>query len=203
MPEKGKEILETEWSYWLDVESLEGEQSTFSLTPDEAARARLAQRLGVVSLDALRADITVSRGAGEAAFHVTGHLDAEVTQECVVTLEPIAAHIEDDFEAWFADPAAAVSIAKARHEKLNEKGHGELPVLDERDDPEVLVEGKIDLGELVTQYLSLSINPYPHAEGAVFEAPQEKNSAEGDDLVKNPFAALKDWKDKLGGGENS
>ncbi len=202
MSQEAKTILETEWSYLLDVESLEGQSNTMRIAPDDEARRRLAQRLGVVSLDDLQADITISHGVGEAAFHISGHIDVKLTQECVVTLEPISSHIEDDFEAWFADPDAAVSIAKVRHEKLNEKGHGELPILEEQDDPEALVDGKIDLGELVTQYLSLSIDPYPHAEGVEFEQPEAKNDEEADDLIKNPFAALKDWKDKLSSGEN-
>lgn len=202
MSQEAKTILETEWSYLLDVETLEGTSNTITIGPDEEAKKRLAQRLAVVSVDDLQAEITISRGAGEAAFHIVGRIDAKLTQECVVTLEPIKAHIEEDFEAWFADPEAAISIAKARHEKLNDKGHGELPVLDERDDPEALVDGKMDLGELVTQYLSLSVDPYPHAEGVQFEQPKTKADEEGEDIIKNPFAALKDWKDKLSSGEN-
>ncbi len=202
MSQEAKTILETEWSYWIDTEELERTSNKMSIAPDEAARKRLAQRLGIVSLDSLQADIKISRQPGEAAFHVNGHIDAKLTQECVVTLEPLDVHVEDDFEAWFADGEAAISIAKARHEKLNEKGHGELPVLDERDDPEPLIDGKLDLGELVTQYLSLSVDPYPHAEGVEFEEIAEGVGDEGEDLIKNPFAALKDWKDRLGSGEN-
>ena len=202
MSQETKTILETEWSYLLDVEALEGDSSTITINPDEEARKRLAQRLAVLAVNDLQAEITIARGIGEAAFHIVGKIDAKLTQECVVTLEPIDTNIDDEFEAWFADPEATISIAKARHEKLNEKGHGELPVLDERDDPEPLIDGKIDLGELVTQYLSLSVDPYPHAEGAEFEQPKTKADEEGDDLIKNPFAALKDWKDKLGTGEN-
>jgi hypothetical protein len=71
-----------------------------------------------------------------------------------------------------------------------------VPLLDEQDDPEPITDGKIDLGELVSQFLSLSINPFPHAPGV--ELPEEQ---EGDGPVRmsagnapNPFAALKDWK---------
>lgn len=202
MSQETKTILETEWSHLLDTETLEGHLNEMTITAGEEACRRLAQRLSVVSVDSLKADVKISHGAGEAAYHVTGRIDAHLTQECVVTLEPVLSHIEDDFEAWFADPEAAISIAKARHEKLNEKGHGELPLLDESDDPEALVDGKIDLGELVTQYLSLAVNPYPHAEGVEFEQPKVKADEEGEDLIKNPFAALKDWKDKLSSGEN-
>ena len=201
MPEQSKTIVETEWSYFWDSESFEGGSDKVSISPDEEALRRLALRLGLVSLDSLQADIAISRKAGEAAYHVSGSFKAEVTQNCVVTLEPVSSHIEDEFEAWYADPEAAISIAKARHEKLTEKGHGEQPILEERDDPEELIEGKIDLGELVTQYLSLAINPYPHAEGAEFEEQEKAMAPQDSDVLKNPFAALKDWKDKMSGGD--
>ena len=195
-------ILEAEWSHFVDVEDLDSGTTKFSISPDDDARKRLAQRLGVVSLDGVKAELTVTHHDGEAAYHVEGQIEAEVTQNCVVTMEPVQNHIEDSLEAWFADPDVTITIAKARHEKLTEKGHGEQPILEEQDDPEPLVDGKIDLGELVTQYLSLAINPYPHAEGVEFEPVIEKPSEDEGD-IKNPFAALKDWKDKLAnqGGE--
>ncbi len=203
MSKAPKRILETEWSHLFDVEAMNKAEETLTIAPDALACGRLSQRLGVESVDALEADIRVSHHAGEMSYYIKGEIRADVTQACVVTLEPVHSHIEDDFEAWYADPEVAVSITKARHEKLNEKGHGELPILDEKDDPEALIEGKIDLGELVTQYLSLSINPYPHAEGVEFEELERKMGAlEEDDLVKNPFAALKDWKDKISGSES-
>jgi uncharacterized metal-binding protein YceD (DUF177 family) len=202
MSETSVNVVETEWSYFWPVDELKADELKLTLSPDADERARLAQRLGLISLDNLKADIVVSRRMGEVAYTVKGYFAADVVQKCVVTLEPVPDHVEDEFEAWYADPDAAVPLAKARHEKLNEKGHGELPVLDERDDPEALIDGKIDLGELVTQYLALSINPYPHAEGAE-EVMTEKLSEEPEEAeVKNPFAALKDWKDKMMRGED-
>ena len=198
MAEANKTILETEWSYLFNVDDMDGKHHALSISPDEEARKRLAQRLNIVAIEDLKADITIKHGAGAAAYHVVGKISADITQECVVTLEPIHNHLDDEFEGWFADPEAAISIAKARHEKLTEKGHGEQPILDEQDDPEPLVNGKIDLGELVTQYLSLSIDPYPHAEGVDFADVEDKKAADKDDPVRNPFAALKDWKDKFG-----
>jgi len=201
MVEDNKAILETEWSHFINVDRLEGAQNRFSISPDEDSCQRLVQRLGVVSVDSLVADITVERRPGEVSFHVQGKIDAKVTQNCVITAEPVGDHIQDTFETWFADPDAAVSITKVRHEKLTEKGHGEQPILDERDDPEPVIDGKIDLGELVTQFLSLAVNPYPQAEGVVYEAPENIRDQEESEAA-NPFAALKDWKDKLGSREN-
>lgn len=202
MSKKPQQIVETEWSYFLDVEQLEKERTQVMISPDAEERKRLCQRLGLVSIEDLSADIVVERRAGEVAFHVSGQIQGHITQSCVVTLEPVHSEINEGFEAWFADPEAAISITKARHERLSEKGHGEQPILEEYDDPEPLVEGKIDLGELVTQYLSLAVNPYPHAEGVMFEQGDDQLKNPDEEVTRNPFAALKDWKDKLGRGED-
>ncbi len=195
-------IVETEWSHFWSVDELKSGRTTITISPNEEERGRLAQRLGLISLDKLEAEIAVTHGSGEVTYHLQGHFKAEVTQKCVVTLDPVKSEPEDEFEAWYADPDAAIPLAKARHEKLNEKGHGELPILEERDAPEPLIDGKIDLGELVSQYLALSINPYPHAEGAeeVMEAQVKENEEKAE--VDNPFAKLKDWKDKMMRGED-
>jgi uncharacterized metal-binding protein YceD (DUF177 family) len=131
--------------------------------------------------------------------HIKGQIKAEIVQNCVVSLDPVLSTIEDDFEAWFADPQAAVSLTKARHDRESISGHSEVKMLDEKDDPEEIIDDKIDLGELVTQHLSLSVEPYPHAEGVDFENKATKDF--DDNEVNNPFAALKDWKSKLTGEE--
>lgn len=203
MAKKPQTIVETEWSYFVDVNSLDKDRTAFDISPNEAERKRLCQRLGLVSIEALDAELVVARRAGEVAYHVTGSFKAEITQSCVVTLEPVQSTVSEEFEAWFADPEAAIPLAKARHDRLNEKGHGELPILEESEDPEPLIEGKIDLGELVTQYMALTVNPYPHAEGVEFEQGDDQIAKPDDALTKSPFAALKDWKDKLAGGEDA
>jgi uncharacterized metal-binding protein YceD (DUF177 family) len=71
-------------------------------------------------------------------------------------------------------------------------GGEELVSVDEDDPPELVDEGRIDLGELVVEQLVLALNPYPRAEGADFDAKVWGNE-EDDDVVSgsNPFAALK------------
>jgi hypothetical protein len=180
-----------EWSFMVDADKVGSSDLKLSLKPNEEERKNLARRLGIKTLESLEADLSFAREAG--TIHVTGTLRADVKQECVVSGKPCPDHITEEFEAWYADKDKTVSLAKARHEKQVHKGGIETPILSEAEDPEPLIEGKIDAGELITQYLSLSINPYPHAEGVEYE--------HGDDAppppkLDNPFAALKDWKGK-------
>ena len=163
---------------------------------DERARVDLARRLDIEALEALTADLSVSPAKG-GVVHVHGQLRAKILQNCVVTLDPLRSTIEEEVEGWFSDEEQMVSFAKIRKEKQTRKAHAEVEILDESEDPEPIVNGKIDLGELVTQHLSLAIDPYPHKEGVAYEYTQEKASAgKGSEIRRNPFEALKDWKEK-------
>ena len=62
--------------------------------------------------------------------------------------------------------------------------------------PEPLVDGKVDLGALATEFLILGIDPYPRKAGAQFAPPKVEDAGE------HPFAALESLKKRrLGGGQ--
>ncbi|MBX2833807.1 MAG: DUF177 domain-containing protein [Micavibrio sp.] len=191
------QILENEWSHFLDVNTLEKKPLVMTISPDDDEIKRLAQRLGVIDINELKADLKILQEQGSHIIHVSGMLHAKIEQSCVVTSEPVITQVDESFESWYADQEESVSFAKKRREKESKGGHAEVRILDEQDDPEPVIDGQIDLGELVTQYLSLSIDPYPHAEGV--ERSIDEFNKDGDDAVKpnNPFAALKDWKGKI------
>lgn len=197
MSKTGETIFETEWSHFFDALGMAGSRAEVSISPNEEERRRLALRLNLISLDALKADIVIQFRSGEATYHVNGRFKAALTQACVVTLEPVKSKLDETFESWFSDPQGPVSFTKLKHEREAAKAYGEMPLLEEKDDPEPLQAGKIDLGELVTQFLSLAIDPYIRAEGVSLDAPHAKKAEEGPDVIKNPFAALKDWKERL------
>ena len=138
-----------------------------SATPQE--RAALARRLGLLGFDLLRATTKIepvggADGKGGAGLlRLEGHLSAEVSQACVVTLEPVASRVEQDFTLLYSlEPGPASDSAEA-----------EVVVDPEAEDPpEPLGPGGLDLGEAVAQQLALALNPYPRAPGAALaEAP--------------------------------
>lgn len=188
-----------EWSVPFDPHEMGGEQKKLTLEITPAAAKKLAKRLGVQALESLKAQVTIARGHGKRVFHVTGKLTAGVVQTCVLTGEPVSTTVKDTFEAWYADPAQAVSLAKARRERDIAKGSVEVPLLEESDDPEPLQDGIIDLGEMVTQFLSLAIDPYPHVKGAKLPEPTKTKAQTAPEAFSNPFAGLKDWKAKMQG----
>ena len=188
-----------EWSHTVDVEKISAEPKRYQFAADDRQRIDLARRLGVVSVEKAECIATIQKVSG-GTYHAIGTVRADLTQSCVVSLAPVPAHIEDEFEGWYSDKDAnAVSFAKARSEREVKKGQTEIEVLEESADPEAVVGGKIDIGELATQYLSLARDPYPQAEGVahVYTAnPPGTKDGEGAELRKSPFEALKDWKEK-------
>ncbi|MCL4679522.1 MAG: hypothetical protein KJ017_13105 [Alphaproteobacteria bacterium] len=202
MKKRGNEnnVLESEWSYLFDTEALGREPATLKIAPDESQTRTIVKRLGIDGLEGVEARITLRRNNGNMVIHVQGIITAKAFQKCIITLAPLEIDIEAPFEAWYADSSQTLSFTKAKRERDIEKDNIEQPILDEAEDPEPVVDGRIDLGELVVQHLSLNIDPYPRAIGASY--------ALGDDDVTvahktgeayhNPFEALKNWRDKEG-----
>lgn len=155
------------------------------LTAQPEEMAALARRFDILSVDSLNAEIElrVHRREGVA---LSGRLVADVTQACVVSLEPVPEHIEVTFERVFEpgaeDPEASFSV-----DDLFD------PLA--QDPPEPLIDGIVDLGEVVAEELALSLNPYPRAPGAEIPAAyRAEEEGEGDDPAQpthRPFSVLK------------
>lgn len=191
---KTKQATTQEWTYHVFSEDVDKKPLHISISAPEECFSSLCKRLDLHSIESLGADIVLTRNPVSKIIHVNGTLHADVCQYCVVTTEPVAEHVEDSFESWCAEPNNAVSFTKAKRERMNHQERSEQPMLEEYDDPEEIIDGKIDLGELVTQHLSLSLNPYPRQENAAFDNQAQPLSDGDEDMYDNPFAALKEWK---------
>jgi uncharacterized metal-binding protein YceD (DUF177 family) len=156
-----------------------GKSETRSATADE--RAHLVTALELLGCDALTATYEI-RLLREGIFRLTGTFTADVTQACVVTLEPVAGHIEEGFavEFWPAD-------------QVKRAAEGERAVLS-GDDIEPIEGGRIDVGRIVFEHLSAALDPYPRKSGAVLEWHEPESGAS--EPKPGPFAALAKLKPK-------
>ena len=113
-------------------------------------------------------------------LEISGDLEADLTQTCVVTLEPVEARLAESFRAEFLRGLTTT----AEVDLLLDPG--------DDDPPEPLDGPLIDLGELVAQHLSLAIDPYPRGPGVSFDEVRAslKPVPEDDDLADNPFGKL-------------
>lgn len=170
-----------EFSRPVDVSRLERPE-LHEIEADAGERAALAARFGVTAVDRLVAKLAVRQVAGGPLIRVSGRFEADIEQPCVVTLEPVRSRVEDEVEIEFG-PATEAPV-------------GDVDVAEEADLPEPLEGDEIDLGEIVAQFLSVSIDPYPRAPGAAlerqtFEGPETKENSNDGAASDSPFAVLK------------
>jgi uncharacterized metal-binding protein YceD (DUF177 family) len=159
----------------------------------------VALRANLPAIDELKADLTIEREQAGRVVHVAGRFNATVTLVCSITADEFEFEIEEPVEGWFEDKESTVSFMRALKEREGQqvKGGVEVEITPEEEDPEDMINGQIDLGELVVQHLILAIPPYPRKEGAEHDIGDEDIvPAEDSPLRKNPFEALKDWKEQ-------
>ena len=141
----------------------------------------LAKRFGLIAINRLEAFVNVDH-AQSRMLHVTGNVQADVVQACVVTLEPVPAYVKEKIDILFAPPGL-----------LKREGEGPIPNVGDSDLPETIENGMIDLGELAAQYLALGLDPYPRKDGASLDSFKDQSGK----TTVTPFAGLKDAFDKL------
>lgn len=148
----------------------------------EAQRLALAESAGIVSIEAMRAEVLVKPWSGNG-FAVSGRITARVTQACVVSLEPLATTVDEPIDVKLVPPEEMEKYAIVPDEK------GEIDMdLSTLDVPDPIENGVIDVGDIVREFFVLGLEPYPRKPGAVFDA-----AAAGVDPgaeVLSPFAAL-------------
>lgn len=143
------------------------------LVADDTERKGIAQRLGLDSLFCLEAHAVFFR-KGEIV-RVQGRLAASLEQSCVVTSQPVAAHVDEPFELIFMpEPKDA-----APDEEV-ELGDSDCDI--------VFYDGSvIDLGSAIADTLALSLDPYPRSAGADAALKEAGVLTESE---ASPFAAL-------------
>jgi uncharacterized metal-binding protein YceD (DUF177 family) len=141
---QNKEI-QPEFSVEVALEDLPEEGATYRLSADATVRAELAARFGILALDRFDAELNLSWVRKGQVLSLTGHLSADVVQSCVVTLEPVPATVEEEVDIVFAREVDAAA-----------------EVVDP-DEAEPLEGDILDIGEIVSEELSLALDPYPRS----------------------------------------
>ena len=143
------------------------------LVANEGERKQIADRLGLRALDRLEAHAKLDR-KGEMV-RARGRVKAILCQSCVVTNEPVDAHVDEAFDIHFLPEPKADSP-------------DEEVELVESDCDVVFHDGSaIDLGSAIADTLALGLDPYPRSAGAeaVLKEAGVLSEAEA-----GPFAAL-------------
>lgn len=164
-----------DWFHLVADSPERGLDTTRTATAEELIE--LARELDIPACERLCVTYEI-RPVANGHYRFAGTLEAELTQACVVTLEPVPARLSETFAVELA-PAAELA--------------DEEPVLGDREvssvpDTEPIEDGRIEVGTMVFGILSAALPPYPRKEGVEFDWVDPKIAADPD--AASPFAAL-------------
>lgn len=185
---------EPEFSRVIDTETLGDAVKTLKIEASPDERSRLAERFGLEGLDSFNAELSLTPEGGGRLFRLTGTFEADVTQTCVVTLEPLETRVTGVLDRLY-DPA------QPENDDVEEYFDAEAD-----DPPEPALDGLIDVGEAAAEQLALELNPFPKKSGIslteISIGPDTEGAAqEGGKALseqpQGPFSILEKLKKKL------
>ncbi len=151
----------------------------------EGERAALAEAFDLPAIESFEVEAKLGR-AGREGWRLDGRLRAKATQLCVVTLAPVPAAIDETFERRY-EPGVEPDPAL------------DLGVDPEAEDPPEPLGAGVDLGAAAVETFALALDPWPRAEGAVFET--ARSAPPGEEPIseerEKPFAQLAALKARL------
>ena len=180
-----------EFSRTFDTSTLGRAAKNLALSASVEECAALAQRFDLIEIKSFTVALRIVRGGKGGMIRVSGDLCADVVQECVITLEPVEARVEEPVQLRFAptpDPSRGGGNGSDSRIDLEIE-------FDEEDPPEPMFGDIIELGDPLSQLLALGLDPYPQSPGAD-ETRRRKDKAGNDESLaaemdrENPFSVL-------------
>lgn len=160
-------------SFFANVARLPQKGLPVVIEADAAQRAALAGEHGLLSVEAYRAELLVASWKRNGV-KVSGRVEADITQACIVTLDPVQAHIDEPVEALLLPEDSKLG-------RQGFEGGGEILLdADGPDSPETFSGDTIDVGALAEQFFGLAIDPYPRKPGASLDAVGRTEAAENE-----------------------
>jgi uncharacterized metal-binding protein YceD (DUF177 family) len=171
--------IEESWSH--AVAEIPGRGLDMRRQASAAERASLASTLEILAVDRLDVVYRIAQ-LGDGRYRLTGTISADVSQACVVSLEPVPSTLEDRMDVEFRVSLPPPGDAEEE---------GELSAL-EADEIEPVENGRIAVGRIVLETLAAALPAYPRAPGAELEQHEAGPAEPGG----GPFSALAGWKPK-------
>jgi uncharacterized metal-binding protein YceD (DUF177 family) len=168
------------WSHVIELAAVPDGGLDVELVADAPTRERLAEVAELVSIRELKVSLRILP-MGTSGAKVQGSLKGVVRQTCVISLEEFESPIEENI---------SVDFAVAPESKTDVEDEEEI-----EDVPDPIIDGKIDLGVLATEFLILGIDPYPRKPGVEFKAIIDEPGEP--ERKPNPFEQLSGLKTRL------
>lgn len=149
------------------------------IAANEAERAALARRFGVLSVERLEAVLTIRREA--AGIAVRGRVTGALVQACSVTDTPLDAAIDE--------PVALLFVTALDDQEEVELDAGALDTVE-------IEGGVVDLGEAAAETMALALDPFPRSPDAETALREAGVVREEDHRPYSPLQDLKSLLDK-------
>jgi hypothetical protein len=175
MTRKTDAPTELAWEYAIQSIPERGLSHARNASPEELAA--IAPALDLLACGSLSAAFTIMPTVG-GRYHLTGTLRADITQACVVTLDPVDSAIEEALDVTFWP-----------ERDMPAPSGGALDI-DEEPDPEPIVAGQIAVGRVVFEHLAAAIDPFPRTPDAALERDKATGAAGAPGTSDSPFAVL-------------
>lgn len=153
----------------VDISVLDAANARFIVEPNEAERTVIAKRLDVPAIRKLRGDFLLT--PIRSGVDIVLIIDAVTERTCVASLEPMTETIREEVRIEF----------DRNYAEEEDHDFADTGIL-----REPLESAEIDLGELLVQHLSLSLDPYPRRDGSESLADKFRDATS-----VSPFLSLK------------
>ena len=151
----------------INVETIRPDSDNFfELSTHADDLLALAERFGWVAINKLAIELTV-RKVARNCWDVSGRINAEIVQSCIVTGAPVAESIDFEIDERYVKAGDGMDIVEVHP-----------------DGAEPLKNGVIDIGELSVQSLGLAATAWPRVKNA------PNSYSVGDQRSDHPFAGL-------------
>lgn len=165
--------MQKEFSYPLKIEDISQGEQSYKLSANKEQLATLKEILQVPAVNSFSADICLNFQKKRGLLEVCGEVRADLGLISVISLEL--------FNKEYTAAFKLVYDTNATYEDI----YGEDD--DIKDDvPDIVLDGKIDLGDIAIEQIALIMEDHPRKEGEAFEAVIEDVGP----VKNNPFAAL-------------
>lgn len=165
----------------IRLDSLPQDGRTLDVIATSEQREKIAERLGILGVQNLTAHLHATPFRG--GIRVKGSLSAKLTQECVVSFEPVPETVDEPLERIFlpgTEPA------------FNGPAGAEIFVdLEGEDLPDHFEGAEVDFSDWILETLALALDPYPRNPGAELATDGDEDD---DEAAASPFAKLKSLK---------
>lgn len=156
----------------------------FTFLPERRQLNQMEQDIGDIKIDRLKFNGSINKYA-DGEWHLKGTIDAAITQQCVVSLEPIKCDIHALILRQFVNDLKLI----------NSKDSGEIP----DDDNYELLTDNVDLQQIARESLLLEMPAYPRKPN--LKPVDLKSEGSDQEFIQQgkqePFAKLKKLKNEL------